>query len=72
MNEQLNTRKDLVLLETSITEFNENFCIPAIPKLAFNLTRACILGTHHFGKEQHEAFKRREELHRDFCWRYYS
>ena len=72
MNEQLNTRKDLVLLETSITEFREKFCIPAIPKLAFNLTRVSILGTHHCGKEQHEAFKCRGELHGVFCWRYSS
>ena len=54
---KLYTRKVLVLLETSITQFNEKNYTPAIQKLAFHLPNVCILGTHHRGKEHHETFK---------------
>ena len=49
--------KVLVLLETSITEFHEIFCILEIQKMAFHLPHVRILGTHHCGKERREAFK---------------
>ena len=37
-NGKVYTWKDLVLLETYITEFHEKFYIPAIPKLEFHFT----------------------------------
>ena len=40
-------------------DFHQDFYIPSNKKLAFNLTRVHILGTHHCGKKRREAFKRR-------------
>ena len=57
------TRKELVLLETPITEFNEQLYIIAIKKLEFHLTHVRILGTHHRGKELHDVLKCRGNLH---------
>ena len=64
---KVTTRKELLLLETPITEFHEKLYIPAIQKLAFRLTHVRILGTHHCGKELCEAFKRRGNLHDVLC-----
>ena len=59
-------------LETSTTELHEKFYIPEIKKLEFNLPRERILGTHHCGKEYHEALKRLGVLKGDMCQRYYT
>ena len=48
--EKLYTQKELVLLETSVTEFHENLYISAIKKLVFNFPHVRILGTHRCGK----------------------
>ena len=56
-----------MVLETSITEFHENYYIPEIQKLAFHLPHVRILVTHHCGKERHEAFKLRGGLHAFLC-----
>ena len=72
MNANMNTRKDLVLLETPITEFNEKFNILAIQKLAFNFPHVRILCTHNCVRERCEEFKRRGELQDVLCFRDYS
>ena len=53
------TRKELVLIETSILKFHNKYYITSIKKLAFHLPHVRILGMHHFGKYFREAFKRR-------------
>ena len=50
--------KELVLLETLISEFHSKYYIPKNQKLAFNFPHVHILGTHHCGKKRREAFKR--------------
>ena len=45
------TCKDLVLLETLMSEFNNKYYITEIQKLAFHLPHVSIIGTHHCGKE---------------------
>ena len=54
------TRKELVMMETTISDFCASFYIPAIQILAFHLPHVCILGTNHCGELQRTAFKRRE------------
>ena len=54
------TRKDLVMMETTISDFRTSFYIPAIQELAFRLPHVCILGTNHCGKMRRTAFKRRQ------------
>ena len=72
INAILYTRKELVLLDTYITEIHDNFYIPAIQKMEFHLAHALILGTHHYGKEFRKAFKRRLDLHGVLCRCYYA
>ena len=43
------TRKELVMMETSISDFHTSFYIPAIHKLAFYLPHVRIFGTNHCG-----------------------
>ena len=63
MTDKLYTQKELVPLKTPITEFHEKLYIPYIQKLSFNLPHVHILGSHHCGKEQCDALKRRGNLH---------
>ena len=66
------TRKEIVMMETTISDFHTSFYIPAIQKLAFHPPHVRILGTNHCGEMQHTAFKRRE-LFQDFlCCRDYA
>ena len=66
------TRKELVMMETTISEFNTSFYIPSIQNTAFHLPHVRILGTNHCGAMQRTSFKRRE-LFQDFlCRRDYS
>ena len=44
------TRKELVMMETTISESHTSFYIPTIQKLAFNLPHVRILGTNHCGE----------------------
>ena len=46
------TRKEIVLLETSISKFHGKYYTPAIQRLAFNFPCVHILGTHRCGKER--------------------
>ena len=61
------TRKELVMMETTISDFHTSFYIPAIQKLAFNLPHVRILGTNYCGEMQHTAFKQRELFQDVLC-----
>ena len=65
------TIKDLVMTETTISDFHTNFYIPSIQKLAFNLPHVQILGANHCGEIQCTAFKRRELFQYFLCCRDY-
>ena len=51
------TRKELVMMETTISAFHTSFYIPAIHKLDFHLPHVCILGTNHCGELRCTDFK---------------
>ena len=69
---KINTRKDLVMMETTISDFHTNFYIPAIQKLAFNLPHVRILGANHCVKLRRTAFKRHELFQDVLCRRDYA
>ena len=54
------TRKELVMMETTISDFRTSFYIPAIQKLVFHLPHVRILFTNHCGEMRRTAFKRRD------------
>ena len=54
------TRKELVMMETTISDFHTSFYIPAIQKLAFHLPHVRILGANNCGEIRCTALKRRE------------
>ena len=54
------TRKDLVMMETTIYEFHTSFYIPEIQKLAFHIPQVQRLVTKHCGNYHRTAFKHRE------------
>ena len=66
------TRKELVMMETTISDFHNSFYIPAIKKLAFHLPHVRILGTNHCGEMRRKAFKRRELFQDVLCRRDYA
>ena len=51
------TRKDIVIMQISISCFHTSFYIPEIQRLAFHLPHVRILVTHHCGNTRLEAFK---------------
>ena len=54
------TRKELVMAETTISDFHKSLYILAIQNLAFHLPHVHILGTNHCGEMRRTAFKPRE------------
>ena len=56
------TRKELVMVETTIYDFHTSFYIPVIQRLSFTVPYVRILGTHHCGELQCMTFKRRKLL----------
>ena len=66
------TRKELVMMETYISDFHTRFYIPAIHKLAFHLPHVRILGKNHCGELRCTAFKRRELFQDVLCRRDYA
>ena len=66
------TRKELVMMETTISDFHTSFYIPALHKLAFHLPHVRILGTNHCGELRRTAFKRRELFQVVLCRRDYA
>ena len=61
------TRKELVLMETTISDFYTRFYIPAIQKLAFHLSHVRIFGTNQCGEMRRTASKRRELFQDVLC-----
>ena len=66
------TRKELVMIETKISDFHISFYIPDIQKLSFNLHHVRILVTNHCGEMRCTAFKRRKLFQDVLCCRDYS
>ena len=66
------TRKELVMMETTISGFHTSFCITSIQKLAFHLPHVRILRTNHCDKMRQTAFKRREFFQDILCCRDYA
>ena len=66
------TRKELVMMETTISDFHTSFYIPAIQKLAFHLPHVRILGTNHCGEMRRTAFKQSELFQDVLCRRDYA
>ena len=52
------TRKELVVMETTIYNFHTSLYIPEIQKLAFHIPHVQILGTNHCGDSRRTTFKR--------------
>ena len=69
---QIYTRKELVMMDTTISGFHTCFYIPAIQKLAFHLQHVHILGTNHRGEMRCTSFKRRELFQDIICRRDYA
>ena len=72
IGEKIYTRKELIVMESSVVEFNQDFYIPAIQNLAFHLPHVFILGAHHFGNMHQEAFNSRSNLQDVLCLLDYS
>ena len=70
--EKIYTRKELVMMETTISDLHTSFYIPVIQKLAFHLPHMHILGTNHCGELQRTAFKQRELIQDVLCRRDYA
>ena len=66
------TRKELVMMETTISDFRTSFYIPSIQNLAFHLPHVRILGTNHCGEIRRTAFKRRGLFQNVLCRRDYA
>ena len=54
---KLYLRKEFIMIEKSIADLHTSFYIPLIQQLLFHLPHVSILGTDHWGKSLHEAFK---------------
>ena len=61
------TGKELVMMETTISDFHTSFYIPSIQKLSFHLPHVRILGTNHCGELRRTAFKQRELFQDVIC-----
>ena len=66
------TRKEIVMIETTISGFHTSFYIPSIQKLDFYLPHVKMLGTNHCGEMRCTAFKRRESFQDVLCCRDYD
>ena len=57
---EIYTRKELVIMEITISNFHTSFYIPEIKKLEFHIPHIQILGTNQCGDSHQTAFKRCE------------
>ena len=55
---KIHTRKELVMIETTIYNFHISFYIPEIHKLQFHIPYVQIMGTNHSGDSCQTTFKR--------------
>ena len=65
---KIHTRKELIMMETTINDFHTSFYVPSIQRLAFHIPHVRILVKNHYGELQHTSFKR-HELFQDFLCR---
>ena len=65
-------RKELVMMETTISEFHARYYIPAIQKLASHLPHVRILVRTHCGEMRRIDFKRCELFQDVLCCRDYA
>ena len=63
------TRKNIVMMQTTISDFHTRLNISAIQKLDFHLPHVRILGTNHCGEMRRISFKRRELFQNVLCCR---
>ena len=61
------TRKEIVTMETTISNFHTSFYIPSIQELVFHMPHVRILRTNHCGELQQTTFKRRELFQDELC-----
>ena len=66
------TRKELVMMETTISEFHTRYYIPAIQNLDFYLPHVRILGTNNCGEMRRTTLKQRESFQDVLCRRDYA
>ena len=66
------TRKELVMMETTISGFHTRFYIPDIQKLDFHLPHVRILDTNRCVEIRCTAYKRRELFQDVLCRRDYA
>ena len=66
------SRKELVMMETTIYDFHTRLYILAIQKLAFHIPHVRILGTNQCGEMLDTAFKQRELFQDVLCCRDYA
>ena len=59
---EINTRKELFMMETTISGLCTSFYIPAIQTFAFHLPHVRIIGTNHCDEMRYTEFKRRESF----------
>ena len=65
-------RNELVMMETTISNFHTSFYIPEIQKLAFHIPRVQIIGTNHCGESRRTVFKYIESFQDVLCCRDYA
>ena len=66
------TIKELVITETTISDFHTSFYIPDTQKLAFHLPHVRTLSKNHCGAIRHTTFKQRELFQYVLCCRDYA
>ena len=66
------TRKELVMMETTISNFHTSFYIPEIQKLAFLVPHVQILDKNHCDDSCRTVFKRHESFQDVLCHRDYA
>ena len=66
------TRKELVMMDTTASNFHTSFYIPLIHHLVFHIPHVQILGTNHCGDSFQTAFKRCESFQDVLSRRYYD
>ena len=66
------TREELVIMETTISNFHTSFYIPEIQKLVFHIPHIQIMGTNQCGDFRWTALKCRQSFQDVLCCRDYA
>ena len=64
---KLYTRKEFIMMDSSIIYFCQYFYIPTIQKLSFHLPHVRMIGTHQCIKKHRETSKRRSDFQDVLC-----